>query len=528
LAVAAGGTGAGRALKQRVGAAGAMVSISLFVELLRIRPMALFWAMVAVQAVLWTFVPAYFFSAPPGHLPEVLAIGHQFQLGTDFGPPVAFWLAEIVYRFLGLTGIYLLSQICMVVTFWAVMKLGLLMVGPTHAVLAVLLMAGVALFSVPTPAFGPEILATPIWALILMHYWWAVGHGRRHYWFILGFEAGLLLLTTYAGLILLALLVVFTAWNARTREEMNTVEPWIAGLIAIAVLFPYLIWLDLTGGTTLLDVATIRDNLRTWVRLLGVLVVSHAGLAILAALAGGYVLVSRGSRPELARPPIDGAARAFVYVFALAPAIAMTLFVLMTRRPENFVVAPLAVLSGLALVVAAGDRIALANQYLIGPVWAALLILPPVLTAAAVAFLPWVYPLDLRSGRPAAEMGQFFAENFQRRTGRPLAIVTGDQDLAALVAMAAPSRPTLYVRDKPVYSPTLKPDDLGLKGAVVVWPATDTAGRPPLEILRQFPGLVPEVPRAFDRRFRGFRPVTRVGWAMIRPRGSTVPPFQPQ
>ncbi|MBM3527177.1 MAG: glycosyltransferase family 39 protein [Alphaproteobacteria bacterium] len=505
-----------------------MVSISLFVELLRIRPMALFWAMAGTHAVLWTLVPALVFSAPPGQLPEVLAIGHEFQLGTEFGPPGAFWLAEIVYRYLGLFGVYLLSQICVLVTFWAVLTLGLPIVGRPHAVAAVLLMTGIALFSVPTPSFGPEILATPIWALILMHYWWAVDHGKRHYWYVLGVEAGLLLLVTYAGLILLALLVAFTAWNARTRQELNTVEPWIAGLIATAILFPYLIWLDLTGGTSFLDAASVRQNLNTWARLFGVLVLSHAGLAILVSLAGGYVSASRGVRPELARDPVRPAARDFIYVFALAPAVAMTLFVLMTRRPENFVVAPLVVLSGLAIVVAAGDRIALANQYLIGPAWAALLLLPPVLAAGAVAILPWVYPVDLRANRPAAEMGRFFAENFQRRTGRPLQIVAGDQDLAALIAMTAPSRPSLYVRDKPVYAPTLKPEDFELKGAVVVWPAADTTGRPPPEILRQFPGIVPEVPRAFDRRFGGFLPVLRVGWAMVRPRGSTVPPVAPQ
>jgi hypothetical protein len=502
-----------------------MISISLFVELLRIRPMVLFWTMAGLQAALWTLVPWLFFSAPPGELPEVLAIGHEFQLGTEFGPPMAFWLAEIVYRYLGLFGVYLLSQVCIVVTFFAVLTLAWPIVGPTHAVVAVLLMAGVAVFSVPTPAFGPEVLATPIWALLLMHYWWAIGHGRRHYWYVLGFEAGLLLLTTYAGLILFALLVAFTAWNMRTREELSTIEPWIAGLIAVVVLFPYLIWLDLSGGTSFLNAATMKDNLRTWLRLVAALAASHVGLGILVALAGGYVVASRGPRPELVRDPVDPAARAFVYFFAVAPVVAMGLFVLITRRPENFVVAPLVVLSGLAVVVAAGDRIALAHQYLLGPAWAALLVLPPLLAAAAVAILPWVFPIDLRAGRPAAEIGQFFAENFQRRTGRPLAIVTGDQDLAALIAMTAPSRPALYIRDKPVYSPTLKPEDLDLKGAVVVWPATDTAGRPPPEILRQFPGLIPEVPRAFDRRFRGFLPLPRVGWAMIRPRGSIVPPF---
>ena len=67
------------------------------------------------QAALWTLVPALFYAAPPGDLPLVLAVGHEFQLGTYFGPPLAFWLAEVAYRAAGMFGVYLLSQICVVV-----------------------------------------------------------------------------------------------------------------------------------------------------------------------------------------------------------------------------------------------------------------------------------------------------------------------------------------------------------------------------------------------------------------------------
>jgi hypothetical protein len=138
---------------------------------LRTRPRLLLWTMAILQAVLWTVVPALFYASPPGQLPLLLAIGHEFEFGTEFGPPLAFWLAEIAYRALGMTGVYLLSQICIVVTLWAVFALGRTVVGAQHAVIAVMLMAGIAVFSVPTPEFGPAILATPLWALILLHWW---------------------------------------------------------------------------------------------------------------------------------------------------------------------------------------------------------------------------------------------------------------------------------------------------------------------------------------------------------------------
>ena len=128
-------------------------------------------------------------------------------------------------------GVYFLSQVCIVVTFWAVLALGRTIVGAPHAVMAVMLMAGIAVFSVPTPEFGPAILATPIWALMLLHYWLATQRGRWIYWVALGLEAGLLLLTTYAGLILIGLLVVYTVSTASGRAQIETVGPWIAGVV---------------------------------------------------------------------------------------------------------------------------------------------------------------------------------------------------------------------------------------------------------------------------------------------------------
>src|SRR6266403_1770308 len=85
------------------------------------------------------------------------------------------------------------------------------------AALAVLLMVGVAAFTVPTPDFGPIILTMPLWAIILLHYWRAVGEGKRAFWLALAVEIGLLLLTTYVGLILVGLLVLFTVANRRAR-----------------------------------------------------------------------------------------------------------------------------------------------------------------------------------------------------------------------------------------------------------------------------------------------------------------------
>ena len=189
--------------------------VSLVIEFLRGRPAVVFWTVALTQAALWTLMPALFYSAPPGEVPLLLAIGHEFVLGSYLGPPLAFWLAELAFRLGGAFGLYALAQGCIVVTYWAVFTLGRRIVGTRHAVLAVLLMVGIAAFTVPSPEFGPAVLAAPLWGMALLHYWCAVGEGERGYWFLLAFDLGLLLLASYVGLILIALLLVFTLADAR-------------------------------------------------------------------------------------------------------------------------------------------------------------------------------------------------------------------------------------------------------------------------------------------------------------------------
>jgi len=501
-----------------------MLQVSLFVELLRAKPVTIFWIATLAQAALWWLFPMLFYLGPPGDLAETLAIGHEFQLGSYLGPPVAFWIAEIAFRILGSAGVYLLAQVCVAVTYWAIFTLGRAIVGVHHAAIAVLLMAGVSIFTVPSPDFGPPTLAMMLTALVFLHFWRALGEGKRIYWFFLALELGLLMLTSVFGLILAGLLAVFMGATERGQAALGSIEPWIAGLVVVVMLFPYLIWLDLVGDviTPILvrmhSAEAADTNLTQWARLLFGLLLTHSGIAILVVLASGWKLRTPKDVPVFERAPIDPLARHFVYFFSLAPAFVSTLIAVLIGQPSPIGgSAPVVVMSGLAVVVAVGDAIHLHRQRIVGYAWAALLVLPAVATVGAILVLPWIAGIDLKIAQPADAMGRFFSESFQRRTGKPLAIVSGDPRTAELVAFGSASRPSVYFANAPDQSPWITPEDVQRKGAVVVWPTTDTAGTPPADIRARFPDLVPEVPRAFERLIQGRLPLQRIGWGMIRP-----------
>lgn len=509
-----------------------MHTVSLTIEILRARPAIVFWAAALAQAMVWVLVPAIFYSGPPGDLPAVLAVGREFQTGSYLGPPLAFWAAQIAFLVAGssVVGVYVLAQICVVVTYWAVFTLGRAIVGSRQAALAVMLMVGVTAFTLPTPDFGPSVLAMPLWALILLHFWRLVGEGRRVYWYAIGIEAGLLMLTTYAGALLLGLLVAFVLVNRDARKRARAVivsmEALVALLCVVAILAPHIAWLN-TNSSILRTTFTVRDiseHLIAPLRLLGSVIVAHVGLVILVLVASGWPDVKRDAAPAIMRGKLDPLARTFVYVFAVAPAGAVIMLALVSgQRDPLGGIAPLLVLSGLAIVVFAGDAIALHRQLSLNLVWGALLLFPAVMAATASAVLPWTLATDLKVALPANDMGNYFADTFQRRTGKPLAILAGDPRTASVIALAAPSGPSVYFDAAPERSPWVNAEDIKRDGAVVVWPATDTIGAPPPDIKARFPDLVPEIPRAFDRRVQGLLPPVRVGWGMIRPQGAETP-----
>jgi hypothetical protein len=504
-----------------------MFRVSLILEALRARPVLMFWVAALAQGALWTLVPALIYTAPPGEVPLVLAVGKEWQLGSPYGPPLAYWLADLAFRLAGgsIVGVYLLSQACVVATFWAVFALGRRIVGAAHAAMAILLMAGISVFTVPTLEFGPAVLAMPLTAATLLFCYRALADNRRLDWGLFGVALGLLILAAYTGLILLGLIALFMVATERGRSRLLGIGPLAALLVVVVINIPHIIWLERAGFDPLPALKAIpgllvgEKHVRAWANLLLFLVFSHAGLFVLAAVAGGLLAGPRVIAPAVERLPIDSFAKSFVYFFALAPLfIATLLAVLLGRASPVGGAASIVILSGLAVIVLAGDVIRLYRQRTGALVWLGLLVVPPAVIVAATVTLPWTAAVDLEVSKPANAMGQFFTETFRRRTGKPLSIVIGDPRTAGLVAFASPDRPSLYVDGNPGRAPWLNDEVVRQKGAIVTWAVTDAAGAPPAELKDHFPDMVPEVPRSFDRMVQGRLQLLRIGWAMIRPK----------
>ncbi|RIK98840.1 MAG: hypothetical protein DCC74_03395 [Proteobacteria bacterium] len=495
---------------------------SLPVELIRARPRLMVWIVTLALTALWLAVPLLVYGSPPGDVAMRLAYGREYQVGIAAGPPLAFWLADIAFRFAGnhIAGVYLLTQLCIMATYWAVFALSRAIVGPQHAVLAVLLTATITFFGFPSLDFGPDVLAQPLWTLLVVSVWRIVGQGRRSGWFTFSTTAGLLLLTTPAAPVLLLFVAAFALATRRGRRALLSFDPLLA-LIAIVVLaLPYLMWLIRAGDLPPAAWPALppwREAMTQWGALVGIMAASLIGLAALVAVGSLPVRGNRDEAPDVMRRPVAPFARTFVLVFALVPPLGGALLSVLTGHDRVVGGAgTLLSLSGLAAMVLMRERIALHHRPVLRAIWAAAVAAPALAVIAAALFQPWLGQHELATAPPARAIGTFFAENFARRTGQPLPVVAGDPQLAALIGMSAP-RPHVFLDATPERTPWLTLDDVRKSGGVVVWRATDTAGAAPPETAARFPGLVPELPRAFSRLVDGRLPPLRIGWAIVRP-----------
>jgi hypothetical protein len=496
---------------------------SLVIELIRARPRLVVWLVVLLQAALWLMLPLLLYGSPPGDLATVLAYGREYQVGTDLGPPLAFWLGDIAFRAAGnhMFGVYLLAQLCAVATFWTFYLLARSVVGGQQAVLAVLLTMTVTAFGSPGVEFGPLVLARPLWALLLLHSWQLIGQGRHNAWFAWSIEAGLLLLTTSAALGLLILVVGFAVATLRGRRTLTSFEPLYALLVIVVLALPYLIWL-IRADTLALppwpSIADLSDRAVHWGDLLGGLLLAISGIVLLVVINSAWFGRNPEEAPIIYRPPVEPLARDFVYFFAVAPALAGSLISGFFNFDHVAGGAGIALLmSGLAVIVATGDLVHLRRQRVLRLVWAAAVVAPALAVILTALLLPWTGSAEVATSLPATAIAHFFGDSFERRTNRPLRAVTGDPQLASLIALDA-ARPHLLFDTAPERTPWLTLAKFSETGGVVVWRASDTVGTPPADIAQQFPGLVPEVPRVFEWPVTGRQPLLRIGWAIVRPK----------
>src|SRR5438477_463367 len=143
-------------------------------------------------------------------------------------------------------------------------------------------------------------------------------------------EAGWLLLTSSAALLLIGLLALFTALHPQARAVLHSPDPWVAGVAVAFIAVPHLVWLAGAGAELMPVLVRLRapeavlDNLFASLGQIAVILAAHAGVVLLVALVTGWPRWRTEPAPMIVRVSVGDFARHFIYFFAIVPVLAAT------------------------------------------------------------------------------------------------------------------------------------------------------------------------------------------------------------
>ena len=194
--------------------------------------------------LIWTLIPTFSNHNLPLDTIEALAWGSNLDWGFNKHPPMSAFLPEIFYQIFGPQdwAYYLLSQICIIVSFLVIFKLSEdFFDNKIYCLLSVLLLEGIYFYNFTTPEFNVNVCLIPFWSLSLYYLWKGIKSNKILDWLLLGLFAGLGFLSKYLFIYLGLAMNVLLIYMIFTKR-LNLM--CLISLIPFAlILLPHIIWL---------------------------------------------------------------------------------------------------------------------------------------------------------------------------------------------------------------------------------------------------------------------------------------------
>ena len=204
----------------------------------------LFYIFTLTHIIIWTAIPSLTNNNLPLDTIEALAWGSNLDWGFNKHPPMKAVLVEIFYQIFGPQdwSYYLLSQICLAISFFAVFKLAEeFFESKIFCLFSVLLLEGIYFYNFTTPEFNVNVCLIPFWALTVLYLWKGFKNNKIVDWVLFGLFAGIGFLSKYLIIYLILAIDIFLIYMIyRKKTDFKCLLSIIPFFI---VLLPHLIWL---------------------------------------------------------------------------------------------------------------------------------------------------------------------------------------------------------------------------------------------------------------------------------------------
>jgi len=212
----------------------------------------LFYIFLTIHLIIWTAIPTFTNNNLPLDTIEALAWGSNLDWGFNKHPPMSAFFVEIFYQIFGSQdwAYYLLSQICVIISFFVVFKFAEdFFDNKVFCLLSVLLLEGIYFYNYTTPEFNVNVCLMPFWALTVLYLWKGCKDNKIIDWLLVGLFAGFGFLSKYLFIYLGLAMDIFLIYMIYKKKiDFKCLVSLIPFLI---VLLPHLIWLTENNYVTI-------------------------------------------------------------------------------------------------------------------------------------------------------------------------------------------------------------------------------------------------------------------------------------
>ena len=204
----------------------------------------LFYIFVTSHLIIWTLIPSLTNDNLPLDTIEALAWGSNLDWGFNKHPPMSAFVVELFYQIFGSQdwAYYLLSQICVIISFVVVFKFAEdFFKNKEFCLLSILLLEGIYFYNYTTPEFNVNVCLMPFWALTILYLWKGLKQNKTADWLLAGLFAGFGFLSKYLFIYLGLAIDIFLFYMIYKKKiDFKCIVSIVPFFI---VILPHLIWL---------------------------------------------------------------------------------------------------------------------------------------------------------------------------------------------------------------------------------------------------------------------------------------------
>ena len=214
----------------------------------------LFYIFLTAHLITWVAIPSLTNNNLPLDTIEALAWGSNLDWGFNKHPPMSAFAVEIFYQIFGAKdwAYYLLSQICVIVSFFVVFKFAEdIFKNKIFCLLSVLLLEGIYFHNFTTPEFNVNVCLMPFWSLTVLYLWKGIKDNKIMDWLLVGLFAGLGFLSKYLFIYLGLAMDIFIIYMIYKKKFNFNFKCFFSIIPFFIVLLPHLIWLTENNYVTI-------------------------------------------------------------------------------------------------------------------------------------------------------------------------------------------------------------------------------------------------------------------------------------